>query len=116
MTQEETVRTFLQPFSAHREQSQPQFLLPVEGSVLRTGDESVMIADVEQSLTRGAALGIDGEPPHQELQESFEFRLHAGQQARSEVLEAPGELGPQQLLQGIVQLEGVQLGDPQDAP
>lgn len=115
VAEEQAVRTFLQPLLAHREQSEPQLLPPAQRPVLLSSDECVVVADVEQRLAHRGAPGIHGESPHEELQQSFELRLYTSQQAWFEMLEASRELGPDELLQGIVQLKSVQLADPQDA-
>lgn len=73
-----------------------------------------MVAEFHHRLAHRSTVGLDCEPPGQELEQGIEFRLHGGEEAWAEVLETLGELVPHMLVQRRLQLKGIQLVDPQD--
>ena len=73
-----------------------------------------MVEEFHYRQAHRTTVGLDCEPPGQELEQGIEFRLYGGEQAWAEVSETLGELVPHQLVQIRLQLKGIQLVDPLD--
>lgn len=92
MVEKQAMGTFLQPLFTNSEQSKPKLLLPAHGPVFMTRHTSILVSYIEQRLAHGGAVGVDGEPPEEKLQQGLQFWFHGGQEPGLEMLETLGEL------------------------
>lgn len=110
---EQVIASLLQPPPPDRAGGEPELLGFTRGLVPQSRGDVVFVLNVQNRLPHSGVSGVDGEAPQEEPQARLQLRLAAGQESWLEPVEALSELGPDQLLQGLVQLECIQLADSQ---